>query len=244
MIYPILGTDSPINEDVITSIVNGKKGVWASQQEISNVISTIRETPEGEPVKLTILHGRNSGNENTEIVSVSPQPKLDALGQPTGPPSIGVMLAPNYLRTDMIRASNIIDASKKSASAVYEITSVTAKSIFGLLFGIINGKGLPAGTSMSGPIGVVKSGAEVVSSNDFAAIVAFAASISVNLAVVNSLPLPALDGGQLVFVLAEAAAGRKIDQRVQEGINAGALLILLCISFSTAVGDVTSIFSR
>jgi len=81
-----------------------------------------------------------------------------------------------------------------------------------------------------------------VSSADFAAVVAFAASISINLAVVNSLPLPALDGGQLAFVLAEAAAGRRIDQRVQESINASALLFLLFISFGTAVGDVTSIF--
>ena len=95
---------------------------------------------------------------------------------------------------------------------------------------------------MSGPIGVVKSGADIVSSADFAAVVAFAASISINLAVVNSLPLPALDGGQLAFVLAEAAAGRRIDQRVQESINASALLFLLFISFGTAVGDVTSIF--
>ena len=73
--------------------------------------------------------------------------------------------------------------------------------------------------------------------------ISFAASISINLAVVNSLPLPALDGGQLAFVLAEAAAGRRIDQRVQEGINAGALLILLLISFGAAVGDVASIFN-
>ena len=75
------------------------------------------------------------------------------------------------------------------------------------------------------------------------ALVSFAASISINLAVVNSLPLPALDGGQLAFVLVEAAAGRRIDQRVQEGINAGALLILLFISFGAAVGDVASIFN-
>ena len=95
---------------------------------------------------------------------------------------------------------------------------------------------------MSGPIGVVKAGADVVSSSDLAAIVAFAASISVNLAVINSLPLPALDGGQLVFVLAEAVAGRKIDQQLQESINAAALTLLLFVSIGTAIGDVRSIF--
>jgi len=65
----------------------------------------------------------------------------------------------------------------------------------------------------------------------------------VNLAVVNSLPLPALDGGQLVFVLAEAVSGRKIDQRTEETINAAALFLLLFVSFSTTVGDLTAIVS-
>jgi len=219
--------------DVITS-GNSQGGIWASQKQISDVISTIRETPVGESVKLTISHGKDS--EATDVVSVAPKVNDD------GVTSIGVMLGPNYLRTDMVQAASVTDAISKAGSAVYDITSQTSRSIFGLLLGFISGKGLPAGTSMSGPIGVVKSGAEVVSTSDFAAVVAFAASISVNLAVVNALPLPALDGGQLAFVLAEAAAGRRIDQRVQEGINAGALLILLCLSFGTAVGDVTSIF--
>jgi len=220
--------------NVILSAANSEPNMYASQKEISDIISTVRETPNGESIKLTIVHGRNS--DSTDVVSVSPKRNDEGLA------SIGVTLGANYLRTDMVQASSIFDAISKAGSAVYEITSQTASSIFGLLIGFLFGKGLPAGTSMSGPIGVVKTGAQVVSSSDFAAVVAFAASISVNLAVVNSLPLPALDGGQLAFVLAEAAAGRRIDQRTQEGINAGALFILLIFSFSTAIGDVTSLF--
>ena len=214
-----------------------KQGVWSSQREISNVISTIRDTPDGEIVKLTIIHGRDGSNpDKADVISIKPK-KND-----NGQASIGVMLMPNYIRTDMVRGEGIMDAVTKAGKAVYDLTSETAKSIVGLLIGIISGKGLPAGTSMSGPIGVVKTGATVVGTQDVWAVVAFAASISINLAVVNSLPLPALDGGQLAFVLAEAVVGRRIDQRLQEGINAGALLILLFISFGTAVGDVTAIF--
>eukprot|EP00985_Skeletonema_marinoi_P017366 scaffold9474_cov114-Skeletonema_marinoi.AAC.20 len=219
-----------VNE--VSSISSSKRGIWGSQEQISNVISTIRETQNGD-IKLTIVHGMDSA---TGVVSVSPKRNLD------GQASIGVMLGPNYVKTEMVRASNVVDAVTKAGSAVYDITSATAGSITKLLVGVLFGKGLPAGASMSGPIGVVKAGADVVSSSDLAAIVAFAASISVNLAVINSLPLPALDGGQLVFVLAEAAAGRKIDQQLQESINAGALTILLFVSIGTAIGDVRSIF--
>ena len=161
-----------------------------------------------------------------------------------GVTSIGVMLGPNYVKTELIKASNPIDAASKAGSALYTITSQTASSLFGLLFDLLIGKGVPAGVSMSGPIGVVKAGADVVSSSDFAAVVAFAAGISINLAVINSLPLPALDGGQMMFVLAEAISKRKIDQRLQETVNAGALLILLFVSFGTTVGDITSLFAK
>ena len=47
-----------------------------------------------------------------------------------------------------------------------------ARSVFGLLISLLSGKGMPVGTSTSGPIGVVKSGAEVASSNDLAAVMA------------------------------------------------------------------------
>ena len=232
----ILGVNDVVTSQSRTDAYE-KRGVWASQREISNVISTIRDTPDGESVKLTIIHDRDGSTpDKADVVSIKPR-KND-----NGQASIGVMLMPNYIRTDMVLGEGVIDAVTKAGTAVYDLTSETAKSIVGLLIGIISGTGLPAGSSISGPIGVVKTGATVVGTQDVWAVVAFAASISINLAVVNSLPLPALDGGQLAFVLAEAASGRRIDQRLQEGINAGALLILLFISFGTAVGDVTAIF--
>ncbi len=76
------------------------------------------------------------------------------------------------------------------------------------------------------------------------------AAISINLAVVNALPLPALDGGQrMMFVLAEAVTtgGRNVDQQrrvQQESINsapAAMLLFLLVVTFSTAIGDISKI---
>jgi membrane-associated protease RseP (regulator of RpoE activity) len=67
--------------------------------------------------------------------------------------------------------------------------------------------------------------------------------LSVNLGVLNALPLPALDGGQLVFVLAEALTGRKVDQRLQESITSVAVLFLLWVSAFAAFGDVGNILS-
>jgi regulator of sigma E protease len=105
------------------------------------------------------------------------------------------------------------------------------------------GQSLPPGQSNSGPIGLIKTGTKIVATKDLTTVLLFAAALSVNLGVINALPLPALDGGRLVFVLAEALTGRKVDQRLQEGISSVAVLFLLLVSFSTAFSDVGSIIS-
>lgn len=224
-----------------------------AQDDISKFISSIRKTEAGDSLKLSVLRpttdvssikdARTMGKvERSPVeVSVSPRPLKNELGETAGPMSIGVMLAPNYQGTDVIKASNPVDAATKAGVAVQEVTSDTARSVLQLPGGLLMGKGAPAGQSVSGPIGVIKAGSDVVSTNDFRAVVGFAAAISINLAVINSLPLPALDGGQLAFVLAEAVTGRRIDQRLQENINAAVVLLLLLVSVGTAIGDVEAI---
>lgn len=66
----------------------------------------------------------------------------------------------------------------------------------------------------SGPVEIVRVGAEVARADGPSALLQFAAVISVNLAVINSLPVPGLDGGQMVFVLAEIVSGKKLDRQV------------------------------
>uniref|UniRef100_A0A7S1GHW5 Peptidase M50 domain-containing protein n=1 Tax=Cyclophora tenuis TaxID=216820 RepID=A0A7S1GHW5_CYCTE len=111
-------------------------------------------------------------------------------------------------------------------------------SVIGMM---LLGKGAP-GEQLSGPIGLLRAGSEVVSTTDMTAIVLFAAAISVNLAVVNSFPIPALDGGQMVFILWEALTGRKVNEKLQDTVTTAAVLLLLLLSLSTTVTDVKSLF--
>lgn len=175
-----------------------------------------------------------------QTVEVDVTPKNSKEGDASSPLSIGIMIGPNYVGNKMVKATNPIEAASIAGSEVYDLTYQTARTITSYLGGLIMGNA-PAGQQLSGPIGVIKTGSNVVSSNDITAVIGFAAAISVNLAVVNALPLPALDGGQLLFVLSEAATGRKIDQKKQEAITSTFLLFLLAVSLSTAVGDLSSL---
>jgi RIP metalloprotease RseP len=204
---------------------------------MSDLIAKIRATPPGSEVHLDV----QSKGELRDIV-IKPKP-LSPSDQ-NSPSSIGVMLSPNLQKVEKIKAKSLPEAATLASGAVYDLTSDTARSIYGAIGGMIKGA-LGGGTSsggamkLSGPIGVIKMGSDVVRTNDFSAVATFAAAISINLAVVNSLPIPALDGGQLVFVFGEAITGRKLDQRKQEEINSLALLALLIFTFGTTVGDLT-----
>ncbi|KAG7342425.1 membrane-associated zinc metalloprotease [Nitzschia inconspicua] len=249
--------------DIITG-VNGKPleissatSVAAAQKQVSDVISVIRSIPDGENVEFQIRRGSSmsgqQGNVETSTMPsttvVSIQPKRNGGNGANGdvaskaPQSIGVFLGPNLAKVEKLQSNNPIIAAKLAWGYLTDIFLQTLNGILGLLSQFAKGSGPPPGQSISGPIGLIKQGSTVVSTRDWTAVLLFSAALSVNLAVINALPLPALDGGQLVFVIAEALSGRKIDQRLQEGITSVAVLFLLWVSVSAAIGDVGNILS-
>ena len=72
-----------------------------------------------------------------------------------------------------------------------------------------------------------------------ASLISFIAVLSVNLGLINLFPVPVLDGGHLVFYLAEALRGRPLPQRAQEyGFRAG-LAFLACLFVFATWNDLT-----
>lgn len=104
-------------------------------------------------------------------------------------------------------------------------------------------KGLVSVDDMSGPVGIVSVIAETGKTSENAGVAALnisylGAFIAVNLAVMNLLPIPALDGGRIFFLLITAALekllGKKIDPKYEGYIHAaGMVLLLLFIAFIT-----------
>ena len=165
--------------------------------------------------------------------------------------TLGIRLSPNVARVTSVRAD--------SKGELVRLTNGEFARIYGDVYGGITtflgsklspfankgasgGGGGGGGAELSGPIGVVQMGAEIAG-RDAPVLLNFAAAISINLAVINALPLPALDGGQLVFVLVEVLRrGRKLDVRTQETITSIAVLALALLSVGATVGDVWSSF--
>lgn len=96
---------------------------------------------------------------------------------------------------------------------------------------------------IGGPVKIAELSGQVVSRGVVEAIV-FIAVISINLGLVNLLPIPALDGGHLVFFGLEKIMGRPLDQKTMEILmRVGMSLLLTLIVFLTFF-DVASFFTR
>ena len=247
MIFPFVqlfkSTGKPVQIEGST-----KTSVSAGQKQVSDVIAAIRATPDGESVSVNLL--RAEGNAimsgeaqaapkfNPQTVTIKPQ-RSDGTTQ-----TIGVMLGPKLDRLERLKSDNPIVALKLAWEYLSDIFTQTLLGTLSVLTSFLSTSGPPPGQKISGPIGLISQGSTVVATKDLTTVLLFAAGLSVNLGVINALPLPALDGGQLVFVIAEAITGKKVDQKFQEGITSIAVIFLLYLSLSAAIGDVGSLFGK
>uniref|UniRef100_A0A7S1G2U9 Peptidase M50 domain-containing protein n=1 Tax=Corethron hystrix TaxID=216773 RepID=A0A7S1G2U9_9STRA len=241
--------------DVITKINNidlspttsssNKKTKAAGEKYVKNILTTVQSTTPGDNVVLSVRRVDPATKKLTDNIDVV---RLVPISNDinTFPPSIGVMLTPNFGSIEMVRASSVAEGLKEAAVQFDQVTTETASALLSIISSLFNFGGASKSSSdasLSGPVAMIRTGSDVIENGNLAAVCAFAAAISINLGVVNSLPFPGLDGGQLAFVLAEALrGGRKIDQRIQEDITAVAFTFLIVISLSTVFGDVASIF--
>ncbi|MDQ5954316.1 MAG: Peptidase protein [Patescibacteria group bacterium] len=110
--------------------------------------------------------------------------------------------------------------------------SATKDTAFGLYSLIANGiKGTGSFDSVTGPVGIVKLVGSAASFG-FIYLLSFAAYISINLAIINLVPFPALDGGRLLFLLIEKIKGSRINAKFANYANMigfGILILLMVV---------------
>jgi RIP metalloprotease RseP len=117
------------------------------------------------------------------------------------------------------------------ATSFQNLTTLTVKGFWQLISNFQE-----TAQQVAGPVKIVEYGA-AIADNGLANLLQFGALISINLAIINILPLPALDGGQLAFLLVEGLRGKPLPQRLQEGIMQTGLVLLLGLGFILIVRD-------
>ena len=118
-------------------------------------------------------------------------------------------------------AKGPVDSIKLASKEFGRLFTLVGKSLTGLVTNFSQSK-----DQVSGPLAIVAVGAEVVR-KDISGLFQFGAVININLAIVNLLPLPALDGGFLLLLIIEAIRGKKMQKETEQSITGAGVLFLL-----------------
>lgn len=181
--------------------------------------TTLREFIVSHDENITVEYERNSNLATTEIVPT----KSGADGKP----AIGISMAEiGILKLPFFSALG------EGAKFTWGVTKGTVVGLYGIVKSAVTGAG-NVKDSITGPVGMVGIVGDAYQFG-FAYLMSFAALISINLAVINLVPFPALDGGRLLFVLIEKVKGSRLNPNVANVANMiGFWLLILLMLFVT-----------
>jgi regulator of sigma E protease len=131
--------------------------------------------------------------------------------------------------------ATLIEAIKIGSGRTLDVTLMTFDGLKMLATSVFKGDSVLQ--SLSGPIGIAKI-VGTTSEYGYKAILTLVAVLSINLAIFNILPLPALDGGRMVVVVIESITKRKIPHKYYSWVNVVGFILLMLLLIIVTVHDV------
>ncbi|MCP5100170.1 MAG: PDZ domain-containing protein [Chloroflexi bacterium] len=198
----------------------------------SGVIADMMRTHAGETVELVV-------DRNGEPVTLTVVPRLPGEYDPTIEGPIGVGLT--IMEEGGIRIKRTpVEAAITSAESMWRIVSLTVQVPAMLIRGDIS----PSEARPVSAVGISQiagQAAEVsVSSGNLFPILNMIAFISVALGFTNLLPIPALDGGRILFVIIEAIRGRRVAPEREGMVHVVGMVVLLGLMVLLIVQDIVN----
>jgi len=230
ILKPVVGTveqDSPaakagmVKGDLIESIDGTPITSWEEMAEIisgSNgkrlLVSVIRE---GAGLKLDIF---------PELKTAK-----NIFGEDIKRYAMGIASAGDFYAKKL----NPFQALFESIRQTYKITHLTVVSIAKLIQGTLSAK------TLGGPIMIAEMAGQQAREG-IANLAFFIALLSINLAVLNFLPIPVLDGGHLLFFFIEAAIGKPVNTKMREIAQQVGIFVLVVLMIYVFYNDISRIF--
>ncbi len=207
--------------DRITAIDGRKVATWTD-------IANFTTKSEGRELAFTIRRG---GSE--EVVRVKPQ--LTKVQNPFGESADSYKIGITPTAETMIRRENPVRAAWSGLEQTWYISELTFLSLVKMIEGVISPK------TLGGPILIAQmAGAQVKKG-----VVSFfflMGLLSINLAILNLLPIPVLDGGHLFFNLIELVTGREINVKWREIAQQVGFVLLIMLMLFVIYNDIARIY--
>ncbi len=183
-------------------------------------VSTYIREHRGEEISVTVKRGGTA-------ITLTGTPRLNS---PEGEGALGI----SFSETAMVRYP-WYQAIQLGFEQTYVKTTEILSALGGMLVSLFTG----AKTQMdiAGPVGIV-SLTKQMSELGITYLLYFAAILSINLGIINILPIPALDGGRILFVLIEKIKGSPVSTRVEGTIHQVGFILLILLMLLVTLNDI------
>ncbi len=208
--------------DVVSSLCIGS-GPCTTVHDAEVLRNTIF-THKGETVDMQILRGK----ENLQLAGTLRADVVEGQG------ALGISMADMAI----VRYPWYV-APWEGLMRVISLVVLTVSTFWQLIISLFGGPAVDA--EVAGPVGIAMLTQQM---RDLGVIylIQFAAVLSINLAIINILPIPALDGGRLLFLLIEAIRGRPVNQRFEGMAHTIFFMALILLMVIITVRDVIKLF--
>lgn len=237
------GVPVPTNKIIIESVANNSpaQNVGIQKNDVIRSITTLAGTKKlassdefitrvreakGEQVSLSV-------ERNGTLRDLTLTPRINP---PRGEGSLGVVLTQFVIKKYPWYQSPFYGLLE-SANITYQIIKELGKTLLHFL------TFQKTQVDVAGPIGIAKITDQAVKVG-YMAVLQLLGLLSLNLAVINILPFPALDGGRLAFVLYETIFRRKINPNIERRLNMAGFAILLSLIGLVTINDILKIFVK
>lgn len=159
---------------------------------------------------------------------------------PEGDGPMGVVFTPFYFETSPWPQQLIQGIQHGIREALY-LSALIGWALVNLFRDIFTGGGVPEG--IAGPVGIVHQASQAnLLTRGWLPLLEFAGLLSINLGIMNLLPIPALDGGRILFILLEKLLGAQRVRRIEGHAHYGGFIALIALILWISFRDVLRIF--
>ena len=173
------------------------------------------------PIEITILR------DNKEITFKNIKVEKEGM--------FGMLLNPEEI---FIQTNTPKEIVVESFKYIHSTTSMMLKGLWQLITGKVSA------SDMHGVIAVVKIGGDIIASKGLLNGLLLTAMISINLAIMNFLPIPALDGGHVMFLVIEKITGKKPSKELGEKITNFFFMLLIILMVAICYNDIFALITK
>jgi regulator of sigma E protease len=207
-------------DDLVVSIDGVDISSW---EDMANAIMASK----GKTLAISVLRGDTVLTKN-----VTPEVKKfkNIFNEDVDRYVIGITASGEIFKKDL----NFFQAFSESINQTYQITALTIKGVVKLFQGTVSPK------TLGGPIMIAQMAGQQAKEG-VVNLIFFIALISINLAILNFLPIPVLDGGHLLFFFIEAIKGSPVSVKVREVSQQAGIFVLILLMIYVFYNDIARV---